>query len=69
MKDISYLELWQPLCSADQNYLCNFDRGHEEHFCDFILNLDQWFRGIIKSFKINFLSRALEALFSTERNY
>ena len=25
--------------------LCNFGRGHyEEHFCEIILNLDQWFR-------------------------
>ena len=31
--------------SAEQNHLCNFDRGHhEEHFCEIILNLDQWFR-------------------------
>ena len=36
-KDISYLELWQPFCSADQNHkLCNFCRGcHEEQFCEF----------------------------------
>ena len=39
-----YLELCQPL-SAEQNHLCNFGRGHhEEHFCEMILNLDQWFR-------------------------
>ena len=45
LKDISYLELWQPFCSADQNHLCNIGRGHyEEHFCEIILNLDQWFR-------------------------
>ena len=44
-KVISYLELWQPLCSADLNYLCNFGRRyHEKQFCDIILNLDQWFR-------------------------
>ena len=23
-KDISFLELWQPFCSAEQNHLCNF---------------------------------------------
>ena len=23
-KDISYLELWQPFCSAEWNLLCNF---------------------------------------------
>ena len=38
---ISYLELWQPSCSVEQNHLCNFERGHHgEH----LLNLDQWFR-------------------------
>ena len=38
-KDISYLELWQSLCSADRNHLCNFGRRrHEEQFCEVILN-------------------------------
>ena len=27
IKDISYLELWQPFCSGEQNHLCNFGRG------------------------------------------
>ena len=32
-KDSSYLELCWPFCSAKQNHLCNFGRGHhEEHF-------------------------------------
>ena len=44
-KGISYLELWQPFCSVECNYLCNFDRGYpEEQFCEIILNLGQWFR-------------------------
>ena len=44
-KDISYLELLQPFYSGKQNHLCNLGRGHhEEHFCEIILNLDQWFR-------------------------
>ena len=44
-KDISYLELWQPFCSVEQNHLCNFgNRHHEEQFCEIILNLDQWLR-------------------------
>ena len=44
-KDISYLELWRPLCLAEQNHLCNFCRGHQEkQFCEITLNLDQWFR-------------------------
>ena len=44
-KDISYLELWQPFCSAELNHLCNFGRGcYEEQFCVIILNLGQWFR-------------------------
>ena len=44
-KDISYLALWQSLCSADQNHLCNFGRSYdEERFFENILNLDKWFR-------------------------
>ena len=42
-KDISFLELWQPFCSAEQNHLCNFGRrSYEEQICEIILNLDQW---------------------------
>ena len=45
LKDMSSLELWQPLCSVEQNHLCNFcKRHHEEQFCEIILNLDKWFR-------------------------
>ena len=45
LKDISYLELWQPLCLVEQNHVCNFGRSHhEEQFCEIILNLDWWFR-------------------------
>ena len=44
LKDISYLELWQPLCSVEWNHLCNVgSRHHEEQFCEIILNMDQWF--------------------------
>ena len=44
-KDIFYLELWCPLCSAEQYHLRNFGRmHHEEKICEIILNLDQWFR-------------------------
>ena len=44
-KDISYLELWWPFCSGEQNHLCNFGRGYyEEQFYEIILNLDQRFR-------------------------
>ena len=43
-KDILYLELWWPFCSAEQSHLCNFgSRYHEEQFCENILNLDQKF--------------------------
>ena len=39
-KDISYLELWQPFCSAEQNCLYNFGRRHhEEQSCEIILTL------------------------------
>ena len=44
-KDISYIELWQTLCSVDWNHLCDLGRRlHEEQSCEIILNLDQWFR-------------------------
>ena len=46
-KGISYLELWQPFCSAECNHLCNFSRlrgYYKEQFCEIILNLGQWFR-------------------------
>ena len=61
-KDISYLELWWPFCSADlvALLLCNFGRGyHEEQFCEIVLNLDQWFR---RCHLKDFLSGALAAL-------
>ena len=55
-KDTSYLELWQPLCSVDQNHLCNFgSRYHEEQFCEIILNLDQRFREEIPFKGISYL--------------
>ena len=59
-KGISYLELWQPFCSAEQNHMHNFSRGYyEEQFREIILNLDQWFRRC----RLNdFLSGALAAL-------
>ena len=45
LKYIYCLEVWLPFCSAQQNHLCNFSRGYyEEHFCENIYNLDQWFR-------------------------
>ena len=59
-KDISYLELWQPSCSAELNHLYNFSREyHGKQFCKIILNLDKGFRRC--SLK-DFLSRALAAL-------
>ena len=38
-KDICYLELWYPVCSADLNHLSNGKRHHEEQFCTIILNI------------------------------
>ena len=59
-KDISYLELWWPFCSAVQNHLCNFGRRYqEEQFCEIILSLDQWSRRCNLK---DVLSRALAAL-------
>ena len=55
LKDISYLELWLPLCLAERNHLnTQFCRGHhEKQFCELILNLDQWFRRCrLKTFHI-----------------
>ena len=44
-KNISYLELWRPFCSAEKNHLCNLGKGYyEERICEIILKLDQWFR-------------------------
>ena len=43
-KDIAYLELWWPLCSAERNHLFSFGPGHDvENLCKIILNFDQWF--------------------------
>ena len=53
LKDISNLELWQPLCSVEQNHLCNFGRRHhEEQFCEITLNLDKWLRRCLKIYLI-----------------
>ena len=58
-KGISYLELWQPFCSAERNHLCNFGRGYyEEQFCEIILNFGLCFRCHLK----DFLSGALVVL-------
>ena len=44
-KDISYLKLWRPFCSAERNHLCKFGRRHhEEKFCEIIFNLDPLFK-------------------------
>ena len=41
----SYLELWRPSCSVDQNHLCSFEREHHgKHSCEVLWNLDQWLR-------------------------
>ena len=67
-KDISYLELWWPLCSVERNHLCNFGRWYyEDQCCEIILNLNQWFRRCLKR---HFLSGALAALlFSQEEPF
>ena len=46
--------------AAEQNHLCNFDRGYpEEKFYEIILNLDLWFR--MRCRLKEFLSGALAA--------
>ena len=37
-KDISCLELLQPLCSVDWNHLCNIGRRHHEENPETLLN-------------------------------
>ena len=60
-KGLSYLELWQPFCSAEHNHLCNFGRRYqEEQFCEIILNLGQWFRRcLLKKFLSGALQRSI----------
>ena len=59
-KGISYLELWQPFCSAESNQLYNLVRGsYEEKFCEIILNWGQLFK---RCHSKDFLSGALAAL-------
>ena len=54
-RDISFLELWQPFCSAEWNYLCNFGRRHhEEQFCEIILIWTSGSRDVVK--KISYLA-------------
>ena len=38
------------LLFGEQNQLCNFGRGHHEHFCEIIFDLDQCFRCHLKIF-------------------
>ena len=67
-KGFSYLELWQPFCSAECNHLCNIDRGYkEEQFCEIILNLGQWFRR--RCLLKDFLSGALATLMFSGANH
>ena len=60
-KNISYLELWQPFCSAECNHFCKFSSGYyKEQFCEIILNLGRRFRRRCRL--KDFLSGALAAL-------
>ena len=44
-KAISYLEVWQPFCSAEHNHMYNVGRRYQnKQFCEIILTLGQWFR-------------------------
>ena len=68
-KGISYLELWLPFCSAEQNHLCNFGRGYqEEQFCEIIFNLDQWLEEEILFKYISYLV-LWRPFCSAEQNY
>ena len=44
-KDISYPGLCWPFCSLQEKHLFIFCREYyEEHCCEVIMNLNQWFR-------------------------
>ena len=44
-KDIPYLKILQSFCSVLPNHLCNYGSGpYAEHFCEKVLNLEQWFK-------------------------
>ena len=44
-KDISIFSSGSHVCSAKLNLLINFGRRQQEdHFCEIILILDQWFK-------------------------
>ena len=67
--DISYLELWQPLCSVDWIHLCNIGRRHhEKQSCKIIFNLGQWFRRKLRSKVISYLE-LWQPFCSAERNH
>ena len=45
LKDISYLQLWQPSCSVEGNHLSNLVEGiMMNNSFEIILNFDQWFQ-------------------------
>ena len=61
-KDLSYLELWQPFCSAEPNHLCNFGREHqEEQLFEFgsVVQEEMSFKGFLLK---DFLSGAMATL-------
>ena len=43
-KDITYLEVWRHLFSAEQKTIVQARGHYEEQFCKIILNLEQWVR-------------------------
>ena len=52
-KDISYLEVWWPFCSAERIHLCNLSKGYqEEQFCEIILKLGPVVQKLFKKFLI-----------------
>ena len=67
-KGISYLDTWQPFCSAECNHMCNFARWYyEKQICGIIMNLGQWFRS--RCCLKEFLSGALAALLFDSGNH
>ena len=68
-KDISYLELWQHLCSVDWNPSCNFGkRYHKEQSWEFFFEFGLMVQ-MEMLFKRYFLSGALTGFCSVEHNH
>ena len=68
-EDISYLELWRSLCSAEWKHLCNFGRRHHgEQFCIIYFEFGPVVQGEMSYKDISYLE-LWWPLCSAERNH